>query len=1066
MAAFQELPILSQPRQNKRSEEVASVQLGYSTPAPPPPQDIDSSSLSPRDQTPFNRQTTEPNKLPLQAQEQIGDKRNRYWASILAIGIIVMGPGEAGHPWRTEPCDLDNIRAALSEGMDPNTQWTESDLVAMPQGCFMPVRGPDYMPWAYWNTPLHKSLKEGHHDAAALLLDHGANINQINAAGRTVVHEAVHLEDKAGIAFLVRRGANLNHPSERRALRDTKWNEDIVGVAGLLPIHHAIHIDSLETLRVLVQHGADVNLPTTEGWTALDLALLERQDDMVRLLLEAGARWPDVASSDESVNAKEGTCPKPAAEAARELLAFATNGIHGSCDSGHGHFPPSDSRAIYRRLLSSTNHLHRQDGLERCPNGQPSALTSSFFGALLKAADLHITAGPADGGYCCKCLEFQQLFSPSVYPRETYDPIHSYDMDDLTNTAQKECPLCIILLDALGSRRSVLGSGRILLSCYFEPDGCGRIAVTDGYISGILNMISLRDGLMADINMHDDTVLGTGSPRTLQMARNWLRDCSKNHQVCRHRVQEDSPLPTRVIDVGDSKCQPYLFQSNGLSAIFAALSYCWGSSRGLTTTKSSLPKHCAALPMDSLPPTLQQAINTTMQLGLRYIWIDALCIVQDDPDDWEREAAQMQNIYSTAVVTIAAAASSDASEGLFRPRGYNAPLRPPVRLHVRVPRLLRSHSTHVRHWYVLPSNAKNFLPEPGPVDKRGWTLQEREMSMRLLHFDQGVLHWSCLKSSGSEADPEGMSFEYKKFHKARARRYAIQRWDSVGISSELYETWEGLVAEYTKRTISHCSDRVPAILGLAMRIAPALRCQPIAGIWRGQLAIRSLSWAAQSSKGVANPCYPSWSWASTTAETGYFLLEEHNIRGRPQDWLTEVIDIEARASACQNYVDGVVKLRGILGCFEHTGDVGYGYGQGPNVREFIIKTDDDAHEGPAGQDLAPDSTKKMSVKKLRKIQRKAARHMPTPSKERIGSYYSDRTDDILINCHFLEIVKYGRPPPPPRVGPPGHSIWLNGFVLCLCLRVVDLDSRRFRRVGICKVEEKYIQGREETITIE
>lgn len=471
---------------------------------------------------------------------------------------------------------------------------------------------------------------------------------------------------------------------------------------------------------------------------------------------------------------------------------------------------------------------------------------------------------------------------------------------------------------------------------------------------------------------------------------------------------------------------------------------------------------------------MRQAIQATRELGLSYIWIDALCIVQDDPDDWACEAAQMQHVYSNATVTISATASSDASEGLFRPRNdSNGPLLLllPVRLSLRVPRVLRSYSTHIRHWYVLPANAGKTLFEDGPVDKRGWTLQEQEMSTRLLHFGEGVLHWACLTSSGSEADPQGPSYEYGKFYDTRARRYAIQRWDSLGDGrSKQYEKWERLVAAYTKRTLSYASDRVPAILGLARAMAPALRSgDPVAGIWSGgEFGVRSLAWAAQTFGGVANPCYPSWSWASTTAETGYFLVGDyHVIRGRSQTWLVELIDVEiAKTSVSQNYVAGVVRLKGMLGCFDHALAGGYDL-EHPNVRKIMTTgTSQEPPLPPPRQDLAAVAStdiQKMSAKKLRKMERKAA---TWSSDDYRGHYYSDRLDDAPDNCWFMPVVKYGYAPPPSGYGIPAVAQWPRGFMVCLCLRPVNLQSRRFRRIGICRVWEKDVMGsREDVITI-
>lgn len=311
----------------------------------------------------------------------------------LSIGSISIkstcGQAQTIHPWRTRPCNLDNITAALSDGLDPNIQWTESDLVEPHprSGCFTHTRGLDYIPWAHWNTPLHKALKEGHLDAAALLFDRGA--------GRTAAHVAVHAEDEETISFLARCGADLNCPSEKRTARDAGWDEDVVGVAGLLPVHHAIHIGSPKMIQALVEHGADVDLPTTDGWAPLDLALLERRDDVVKVLLRAGAWWSSDAVAAGALPSGFNAEESAEERAARELLAFATSGIHEAGNSGRGHFPPSSCRGIYSRVLSTLGLLQMQNDLGRYSDKESPSLTLPFFDALFKAANLHVAVNPA-----------------------------------------------------------------------------------------------------------------------------------------------------------------------------------------------------------------------------------------------------------------------------------------------------------------------------------------------------------------------------------------------------------------------------------------------------------------------------------------------------------------------------------------------------------------------------------------------------------------------------------------------------------------------------------------------
>lgn len=113
------------------------------------------------------------------------------------------------------------------------------------------------------------------------------------------------------------------------------------------------------------------------------------------------------------------------------------------------------------------------------------------------------------------------------------------------------------------------------------------------------------------------------SENCIQRMKEMLDFCKRNHPRCR----VESTLPLRVIEVGP---EPKLYCTNGENAEYVALSHCWGSTQNLTTTTSSLAKRIEGIPWDDIPKTFQDAILLTRELGFAYIWIDSLCILQDD----------------------------------------------------------------------------------------------------------------------------------------------------------------------------------------------------------------------------------------------------------------------------------------------------------------------------------------------------------------------------------------------------------------------------------------------------
>lgn len=164
----------------------------------------------------------------------------------------------------------------------------------------------------------------------------------------------------------------------------------------------------------------------------------------------------------------------------------------------------------------------------------------------------------------------------------------------------------------------------------------------------------------------------TGDDNNIRTFKHWLSHCLSSHSKCRlwgaAQSEGGRRLPTRVLDIGTRSedtirlCCP----SDSDDSEYAALSYCWGRTAvSCTTTTGNIADYLNSILVSSLPQTLQDAVILTRKLGIRYIWIDALCIIQDDREDWIREAALMRRVYSQALLTISADAAVDTQAGLF-----------------------------------------------------------------------------------------------------------------------------------------------------------------------------------------------------------------------------------------------------------------------------------------------------------------------------------------------------------------------------------------------------------------
>lgn len=267
------------------------------------------------------------------------------------------------------------------------------------------------------------------------------------------------------------------------------------------------------------------------------------------------------------------------------------------------------------------------------------------------------------------------------------------------------------------------------------------------------------------------------SDTTWETAREWLHGCTANHRFCRTALSgvsiddpdQKPPLPTRVIYV-PAEGEPRLFESNGQSAQYLALSYCWGKVKNLKLTKETLAEFKERLPIDRVPRTIRDAIEVARQLEVEYLWIDSICIIQDDDEDWEREAKCMASIYSNALCTVAALGGETSESGLFtrsspgpsvmipwysgktKSRKYHGHFdivqTLPFRVSIIAARPTAGFRTIPRTDY--PTMGLRQEMEESNWNTRGWVVQERTLSRRILYFGKYQVYWECQMAAHSE----------------------------------------------------------------------------------------------------------------------------------------------------------------------------------------------------------------------------------------------------------------------------------------------------------------------------
>ncbi|KAH8666850.1 heterokaryon incompatibility protein-domain-containing protein [Xylariales sp. PMI_506] len=328
--------------------------------------------------------------------------------------------------------------------------------------------------------------------------------------------------------------------------------------------------------------------------------------------------------------------------------------------------------------------------------------------------------------------------------------------------------------------------------------------------------------------------------------KSWYEECTSNHSLC---TSQPMPLPTRLLFIdptieGGQKLR--LACTEGQLGLYAALSHCWGKSpTGIRATKDTLHSLQQAIDIDSLPKTFKDAVYVARRLGLKYLWIDSLCIIQDDLEDWTRESGRMATVFRNAHLTIAATAASDSNGGCLFDR------QPASHIEVQHSKKqsksqdpMATTPTYVRY----PAEEEASLGR-SPLYRRGWVLQEMVLSRRTVHFAEDQMFWHCRSRITSE---DGY-----------LNALLATTFSNLDTPQKAHQSWWTWVEDYSGRELTVATDKFVALAGLTMSF-PGGR-QALAGLWSDDIHF-GLLWCAQSLPAAPTRDSmlraPSWSWAS------------------------------------------------------------------------------------------------------------------------------------------------------------------------------------------------------------
>ncbi|RYP50317.1 hypothetical protein DL768_004134 [Monosporascus sp. mg162] len=346
----------------------------------------------------------------------------------------------------------------------------------------------------------------------------------------------------------------------------------------------------------------------------------------------------------------------------------------------------------------------------------------------------------------------------------------------------------------------------------------------------------------------------TSSTETFAVLDAWVKDCTEHHSVCSTKDGSLGFMPKRVVDVRFGKT---CLREGVVPQRYVCLSHCWGRNQSqIKTLSSNIHEFKKDIPKSMLSRTFQDATDATRRLGIDYIWIDSLCIIQDSAEDWATESLQMGDIYEHGLLTIAATSSSDGSGGLYR-------VRDPAHISFR-PVLGDSIYVRRRMPLFIP-NAFGAAPTSWPLLDRGWVFQEMSLSSRVVHFGEQEIIWQCRMGRKSESGSNDV---------ADWSQQGIDFMHSVSNGLPSQRHWYDVVQEYSQLSLTFERDRLPALAAMAQRIAetrPGVSF--LAGLWQDTL-LEDLLWeVTYGNKAKNRPTQrmlPSWSWASVRSPVHWF----------------------------------------------------------------------------------------------------------------------------------------------------------------------------------------------------